>query len=208
MSLLPSLAPSCIPPAPLFCMPHGDNISMFPLSSGSPAGIPFSSVSDSAESTSLPPHHPSLALSLSPRPPLLRRSPLSLSLLTWDSWPRLLRSVSTVILPRAVVFLLPVSASPRGCPAASPFNPSSLYLLPLSYFGPLQPLAPPLAPLPLAPAANIALRDEDVCNQTGGVVAVRLVAGGSVPCGNIPSRPSAIVGDGISRPLFLHLHQQ
>ena len=203
--LPPALAPPCSPPAPLSCVPHGNVVSVFPLPSGSPAVIPSSSVSDSSKSPSLPPLHPLLALLLSPRPSLSWRSPLSPSLLTWYSWPGLPRSVSAVFLPRAVVFLLPASASPRGRPAAYPFHPTSLALLSPSSRGPLWPLAPPLAPLPPAPAANIVRRDEDVGDQTGGVVELRLVAVMSAHRGKIPSRPHAVVEDGISRPLFLHL---
>ena len=206
--LPPALSPPCSPPAPLSCVPYGDAVSVFPLPSSSPAVIPSSSVSDSSEPPSLPPLHPSLALLLSPRPPLLWRSPLSPSLLTWDFWPVLPRSVSAVLLHRVVVFLLPVSASPRGRPAASLFHPTSPAFLSPSSRGPLQPLAQPLAPLPPAPAANITRRDKYVGDQTDEVVALRSVAGGSAPRGKIPSRPRAVGGNGISRPLFLHLPYQ
>ena len=203
--LPPALSPPCSPPAPLSCVPHGNVVSVFPLPSGSPAVIPSSSVSDSSKSPSLPPLHPLLASLLSPRPSLSWRSPLSPSLPTCASRPCLPRSVSAVILPYAIVLLLSVSTSHRGRPAAYPFQLLSPDLLPPSSRGPLQPLAPPLAPLPPAPAANIVRRDEDVGDQTGGVVALRSVAGRSAPCGKIPSRPHAVVEDGISRPLFLHL---
>ena len=48
----------------------------------------------------------------------------------------------------------------------------------------LQPLALAHAPLPLASAADIAHRDEDVGNRMGRVVTCRLLAGGSEPLGN------------------------
>ena len=211
-SLSPACAPTCSPPAPLYCVPHGDAVSVSLLSLVSPSVIPSSFVS-LAESTSLPPLHPSLSANLSPfRDP--RRSPLSPSLLTCASWPCFPRSSSAVVLPLAVV-LRPVSASPCGHPLASPFRPlASLFrppspalLLPYSRRL-LRPLASPLALLPPAPAANIARRDEDVGNRTGGVVARRSVAGVSAPRGESPSRPHVVVGDGIRRPLFLHLPQK
>ena len=52
-----------------------------------------------------------------------------------------------------------------------PLHPSILAPSPVpplpSSCGPVQPLAPPLALLPLAPAADIARKDEDVCDRTG-----------------------------------------
>ena len=66
------------------------------------------------------------------------------------------------------------------------------------------PLAPPLVLLTPVLAADIARKDEDVVNWTGGVVTRGLLAGGSTPCGKGPSRPCVVVGDGISNPLFLH----
>ena len=72
----------------------------------------------------------------------------------------------------------------------------------------LRPLALVHAPLPPAPAADIALRDEDVGNRTGGVVARWLLVGESAPIGKWPSRPRIVVGDGKSRPRFLNLPQQ
>ena len=69
-------------------------------------------------------------------------------------------------------------------------------------------LAPPYAPLLQAPAADIARRDEDVGDRTGGVMARWLVAGRSAPRGKSPRRPLPVVGDGISLPWFLHRTQQ
>ena len=203
-SLLPACAPTCSPPAPLSCVPHCDTVSVSPLLPFSLLVIPSSSVS-SADLPSLPLLHPSLSASLSLCPPPWR-SPLSPSLLTCVSWSRRPRSSSAVVL-HLMVSLRPVSASSHGCPQAPLFRPSSPDRFPPSYCRTLRPLAPPLALLPPALAANIARRDEDIGNWTGGVVARRLVAGGSAPRGKIPSRPRVVVGDGISLSLFLHLPQ-
>ena len=70
VSLLPVLALPYTSPTPLSCVPHGDAVSVFPLSSGSPAVIPSSSVSDPAKSPAFPPLNPLLTLSISPRPSL------------------------------------------------------------------------------------------------------------------------------------------
>ena len=82
----------------------------------------------------------------------------------------------------------------------SPLLPSSL--------GPLQPLAPALALLPPASAADIASKDEYVGNKKVRVFARGLLLVGSALWGEIPSRYCIVVGDGISRPLFWHLPQQ
>ena len=71
----------------------------------------------------------------------------------------------------------------------------------------MQPLACPACPSQ-DPSTYIAFKDEDVGNQTGGVVARKSVLGGSVPHRKIPNRPLNIVGEGISRPQFLHWPQQ
>ena len=86
--------------------------------------------------------------------------------------------------------------------------PPSLALPPLTSLWLLRPLAPPYAPLPPTLAADIARKDKYVGDRAGGVVACWLVAGGSVPSGKRLSKPLAIVGDGISRPRFLHRPQQ
>ena len=131
-------------------------------------------------------------------------TPLSPLLLTCESWSRCPHSISAVVFPCEVV-LNPVSAWPRGRPKGSLFRPPSNFLLPPSSRRPLRPLALPLTPLPPTLAADIARRDEDAGNWTGGVGALRLVAGGSAPRRKSPSRPRIVVADGISRPLFLHL---
>ena len=95
------------------------------------------------------------------------------------------------------IIVEPVPKSPVG---VSPF----LFRPP----NPLGPLAPPLALLSPAPAANIAHKDEDVVNRMGRLLARGSLSGRSAPCGKIPSRPHVVVGDGINRPLFLHLPQQ
>ena len=123
-------------------------------------------------------------------------------------WPRLPRSLSTVVLLLAVVVLPPVSDSPRSHHFLSPLIPPSPALLPCYSIGPLRPLALSRAPLPLALAANIATRDEDVGNRTGGVVARWLMAGRYTPCRESPHRPLDVVGDSIIRPRFLHRPQK
>ena len=153
---LSSLPPACVctrsPPDPLYCVPHGDAVSVSSLTSRSLAGIPSSSLSG-LDSSSLPTHHPSLSASLSPfLDP--QRSPLSPSLLTCYLWPLCPRPASAIVLSLAVV-PLPVSVMPRGLPQASPFRlPSHVPTL-FSSCWPLRPLAPPLALLPLAPAGPV-----------------------------------------------------
>ena len=127
--LPPAHAPTCSHPTPLYCVTHGDAISVSQLPHGSPSIIPSSFVS-SDKPPSLPPLHPSLASSLSPWT-YPRRSPLSLLRITYASWTSPMRSSSAVILPCAVV-LLPVSASPCGRLKASPFRLPSPTLLPPS----------------------------------------------------------------------------
>ena len=145
-----------------------------------PASIPPSSAS-SSNSLSLPTLHSLLSASLSPcQAP--RRSPLSPSLRTWSSWPLCLRPASVVVLSLAFVPRI-ISVMPCGPLQASPFRtPSPVTPLPSSH-RPLQLLAPPLALLPPAPAADIARKDKDVGNWTSGVVARGSVASGSAPCG-------------------------
>ena len=108
----------------------------------------------------------------------------------------------------------PSSESASDVPSLLPLSPLHPSLssppappLPTSLVA-LQPLAPANAPLPPAPAAYISLRDEEVGDRTGGVVARRSLAGGSAPRGKCPRSPRVVVGDSISRFLFLHLPQQ
>ena len=203
LSLLSACGPTCSPLAPLSCVPHGGAVSMSLLPLFSPLVIPSSYVS-SDESPLLPPLNPLLLDALSPWPSL-QRSPLSLSILTCFLWTRHPRSSSSAGVTHLVVVLNPVSASPPVLPHVSPFQPPSPILLHPYFCRPLRPLAPPFALLPPAPAADIVRRDKDVGDWTGWVVARRSLAVGSAPRGKIPSRPHVFVGDGISRPLFLHL---
>ena len=200
MSLPPAPAPPCSPPAPLSCVPHGNAVSVSPISSRSPVVIPSSSVS-SSESPLLLPLHPLLASSLSPWPST-QRPPLSSSLLTCDLWPHLPRSVSAVILPHAVVFLQTVSASPRGHPAASPFLP------PFLAFPPFLQAVAAACPAPRAPSRTWP------SILPAGTKMLEIRRAGLVrlgwwrvdpPCSKIHSRPHVV---GISHPLFLHLPQQ
>ena len=205
MLLPPALVPTCGPPALISCVPHGDAVSVSSLPFGSPAVILSYSIF-SAEPPRSCCSDPSIASSLSPwlSP---RRSYLSPSMFTCESWTRRPCCIYAVVLPHALI-LRHVSASLRVCPDASPFLPSSPDLLPLSSCGPLRPLAPSLALRPPALAADIARRDEDIGNQTGRVGALRSVVGGSAPRRKSPSRTCVVVGNSISRPLFLHLPHQ
>ena len=129
-------------------------------------------------------------------PPLLRRCfPDPGGLVSCSPGTSLTLSSSPPRLAARLPFSVPV---PPPCSGASP--PPSIRLL--------RPLAPPRAPLPPAPAADIGCKDEDVGDRTGGVVACWSVAGGSAPHRKIPSRPLAVVGDRISFPRFFHRPQQ
>ena len=118
------------------------------------------------------------------------------------------RSVSR--LPVLPSFLSPLSSSlpPPSC-CALPLPPS--LILPPCFSTPT-PLslgllflpAPPCAPPPSSPAADIACKEKYVDNRTGRGETRWLVAGGSAPCGKCPNSPLGVVGDAISRPLFLH----
>ena len=83
-------------------------------------------------------------------------------------------------------------------PASLPPPPLSLRLLCL----PAPTRAPP------SPAVNIACKDKDIGDQTGGGEARWLNVGGSAPRRKCPSSLLAVVGNGISRPLFLRHPQQ
>ena len=103
--------------------------------------------------------------------------------------------------PSSSVYASDVASLPPLHPSLLASPPS--LLLP-TFLGPLQLLAPPLALLPPAPAANISLKDKDVGYRKGGVVARRSLAGGSTPCGKCSSRPRPVVWDCIRRPLLRH----
>ena len=96
------------------------------------------------------------------------------------------------------------SRSPRSIrrcrPPPAPPLPTSLVAL--------RPLALAHAPLPPAPASNIAHRDKYVGDRTGGVVACWSLAGGSAPLGKWLRRPRIVIGDSKSRPRLLHFPQQ
>ena len=211
MSLLLALAPPCTAPAPLSCVPHGDAVRISLLSSGPSAVIPSSTFSDPSKSSALPLLHPSLASSLSSGPSLSRRSPHSPSLLTWYwYWPRITGSVSSVFLPYAVVvFFLPFM--PR-CAAVLllPWSTLPLWLFsPLSLAGPCGRLPRPLRPFPRPRPPILPVGKNILAIVRAGLLCTGWWReGGSAPRGKIPSRPLAVMGDGISRPLFLHLPQQ
>ena len=113
---------------------------------------------------------------------------------------------------------MPHSSSPSSVPASDMTSPPPLSTLhpllsvppataPTTSLVALRLLAPAHVLLPPAPAADIAQRDKDVGDWKGGVVARHSLEGGSVPRGECPKRPHVAVGDGISRPLFLHFPQ-
>ena len=104
----------------------------------------------------------------------------------------------TYIFSLAKPALLCVAPPPSLVLPPSPLTPPPLSL------GLLCPPALPHASSPPALAANIARRDKDVGNPMGGGEARWSTAGGSALRGKFPSRPLAVVGDGISRPPFLH----
>ena len=104
-----------------------------------------------------------------------------------------------------VAFMVSRSAPsmPRVVPCPSlnlPPPPLSLDLL--------RPPAPPLAPPPLAPAANISRKDKDVGNWTGRCETHWLTAGGSAPRGKCPIIPLTVVRNSIIHPLFLQRPHQ
>ena len=104
--------------------------------------------------------------------------------------------------PRPMLHRSPLSSRsiPRFRPPLHPLPPTPL--------GALRPLELPHALLPPAPDTDIARRDEDFGDRTGGLVACRSMADGSAPHGKCPRSPRVVVRYGISRPLFQHLPQQ
>ena len=201
--LPPALAPPCNPPTPLSCVPHGDAGSVFLLPSGSPEVIPSSSVSDASE--------PPIA---SDGPPVARVVALPKAIPLAALSPVSVAAYLVLFLAPSPALCLRHCPPPHGCiPPPRLFlavQPSCCVPVPSSLSGSPPPQSSPRPLRPLAPAlaANIARSDEDVGDWTGGVVALRSVAGRSAPRGKSPSRPRAVVGDGISRPLLLHLPQQ
>ena len=121
--------------------------------------------------------------------------------------PPLLLSIDSVVGVASVV--------PLAAPAVPRFAPLlSLDILPVPLpppppsLGILRLPVPPLAPPPPALYSDIARKDEDVGNRPGGGGEARWsTAGGYAPCGKCPSRPLALVGGGINKPLFLHRPQ-
>ena len=186
-------------------MPHINTVSVSLLPLGSSLVIPSSSVS-SANPPSLLPLHPrlyrhSLLGRYHSNPPFLRhclpvhRGPIARALPPPSSSPSQLSSAPSLPFFAAV---------PKRPLSVLPFMIFSL----LPPAGNLWLLALPLDLLPPDLAADIARRDEDVGNWTGGVVALWWVAVGSNPCGKSPSMPHIVVGDGMIRPLSRHLPQQ
>ena len=134
-----------------------------------------------------------LGISFAPAGPLLfvfSRPPPSLSLLS---------CLSSCTLPPYVLLIV---YRPSLCLPPAPLPP------PPPSRGLLRPPAPPLAPPPPVLSTHIARKDEDVGNRTGGVETCWSDAGGSTPHGKCPNSPLVVVGDSISRPLFLHRPQQ
>ena len=142
--------------------------------------------------------------------PLARYPPPALLLLTssWCLvWPCPLHACSAIVFIVDVV-LVSAPDSPLIRPSQILFLPPAPVLPPPPSLGLLRLFSLPRAPLPLALAADISHKDEDVGYQTGRVVTCWLVAGGSTSRGKCPNRPIAVVGDGISLPQFLHRPQQ
>ena len=132
---------------------------------------------------------------------------LTVLLFSGGSSDRLRHPAAVFILPSAYLVSCPSSSVIRGVP--HPFllwSPTPLPP-PRPCRGLLRQPAPLLAPPPPPPAVTIARKDKDVGNWTGGDEACWLAAGGSALCGKIPSRPLAVVADGISCPRFLYWPQ-
>ena len=206
MSPLPDIVSPERPSAPLSCVPPAVAVLCLLSHPAPSAVVSSSSVANPTESAPL---HPALLSALSPLlPPPPRYSSTAPAFLTcWCPCPcPLLAWVIVAVVSSVVLVFAPglplVLPSPFLFlhPAPAPSPPSSLGLL--------QPLAPPQAPLPSAPAADITRKDKYFGNQMGGVEARWLVAGESAPCRKFPERPLTVVGDDISRPRFLHQPQQ
>ena len=117
--------------------------------------------------------------------------------------PLLPLSIGAVV---AVSPVIPIASPAVLCfaPLPSLDPPPSNLPSPLPSLRLLHPPAPPLAPPPIYPAADIACKDEYTGNRTGRGEACWLTADGSAPHRKGPSRPLYVVEDGINRSLFLH----
>ena len=180
-------------------------VSVLPTSPYPPVISSFSSGTNSSVSSML---H-STAISSLPVPPTRYFSPAPSSCVLYGG------SEVVLLLPFSAVALVSiVSVIPFTAPALSRFaSPPSLGLPPAPLTPPLSSLrflrssAPPCAPPPTAPAADIYLKDKDFSDRTGRSEARWTTVGGSVPHGKCPSRPIAMVRDGISRILLLRRPQ-
>ena len=124
----------------------------------------------------------------------------------------------------SICLTLPLSLSSAAIVSVAPIYPLDAPALPCFYppmslglslaplrppppsLGLFRPPAPPARLLP-RPWPPISRKDEYVGDRTGRGEACWKTAGGSAPRRKCPSRPLAMVGDGISRPLLLHQPQ-
>ena len=204
----PALASPCITPAPISCVPHGVAVRVSLPLSAPPCGHRFLVRLQSRQirrALAAPPLARAVALLLAV-PSLAALSPIAVA--------------AHLFVAPSSALLLRLRPPPRGRrpnprPRLSTWPPCFVPVLP-SFSGASPPFLhqalaaarpAPCAPSP-GPAANIALRDEDVGNRMGGVVSHWLMAGGSAPRRKCPISPLTIVGGGISRPWFLHRPQQ
>ena len=211
MFYLTAIASPGSSPAPLSCFPHAVAVRISLSHPGPPAVVASSSVADPSD---LGPLHSELLSLISSWPAPLAQYPPSFSVAAYLIVALFLAPSSARLFCRR---LPPCSRCPRLHPRLSARQPCSIPVPPpfsgappppLPSLGLLRPLAPPRgAPSP-GLTINISRKDKYVSNQTGGVVAHWSVAGGSAPRGKIPSRPLSVVGDGMSRPRFLHRPQQ
>ena len=180
------------------------------LTSPAPPAV-LASSSDTNSSVSFPLHLAlSAALSSVPVPPTRYFPPAPSSCVPTGG------SAVICILPLAVVAVVSVaSAVPLAALTLTRFSPLMSLVLPPAPLPP-HPLplgllclpAPPRAPPPPDPAANISRKDKDIGDYTGGGEARWPTAGRSALGGKFPRRPLSVVGYGISRPLLLHPPQQ
>ena len=179
----------------------------------SPAVSASSSVTNPSVSSPL---HSALSSTMSSRSlPSSQYFPPALSLLTcdppvWFCLPLIHASViciSAVFLFAALI-LRHVAPLPSLIisPNQLPSTPPSLGLLHSPCSARSSPRSP--RPLPWHRLPILICNDKDFVNQTGRGEACYSVADGSVPRGNCPNMPLAVVGDGINRPLFLHWTQK